>query len=573
MALVGERVADAIAAAGTDLVFGLLSSSNLRIMSRLVCQHGARFYNVRHEAAAVGMADGYARATGRVGVASVTQGPGFTNALTALITAQRASSPVVLFAGDTSAIAVADNPFSALVQGLDQERVLAALGITTVRLSGATAERAIAEAFELARRRGPVVVLFPSQLQHRREAALAPGEPAPGLAVPGGPAPGLAVPGEPAPGVAVGPVLPPEWRESPPLTDPAALARAGEILASSSRLVILAGRGAVEADAGATLMALADRTGALLATTVRAAGLFTGHPYDLGTAGGFARPATAELLRRADCILACGASLNPFTLRNGLGEADAQFIHCDRDPAAIGRFLPPEQALVGDVGAVTRLLLEQLPSTGSPSWRAEAAAVLAHGDAADEVDAVAEAGTVDPRQLCRRLDALLPPERVVVTDSGYCTLFPVEYLRVTQPRNLLFTIDFGAVGSGIGPAMGAALGRPGTPVVLFVGDGGLLMTLGELDTAQRYAIPLLIVCLNDRAYGAEVREADRHGLPATLATFPGTKDLAGIAQAIGVPGHTVRDLADLADVPRLVADLRGPYLLDCRIPTVSSRVH
>lgn len=553
MALVGERVADAIAAAGTDLVFGLLSSSNLRIMSRLVCQHGARFYNVRHEAAAVGMADGYARATGRVGVASVTQGPGFTNALTALITAQRASSPVVLFAGDTSAIAVTDNPFSALVQGLDQERVLAALGIMTVRLSGATAERAIAEAFELARRRGPVVVLFPSQLQHRREAALAPGEP--------------------APGVAVGPVLPPKWRESPPLTDPAALARAGEILANSSRLVILAGRGAVEADAGATLMALADRTGALLATTVRAAGLFTGHPYDLGTAGGFARPVTAELLRRADCVLAFGASLNPFTLRNGLDEAGARFVHCDRDPAAIGRFLPPEQALIGDVGTVTRLLLEQLPSTGSPSWRAEAAAVLAHGDAADEVDAVAEAGTVDPRQLCRRLDALLPPERVVVTDSGYCTLFPVEYLRVTQPRNLLFTIDFGAVGSGIGPAMGAALGRPGTPVVLFVGDGGLLMTLGELDTAQRYAIPLLIVCLNDRAYGAEVREADRHGLPATLATFPGTKDLAGIAQAIGVPGHTVRDLADLADVPRLVADLRGPYLLDCRIPTVSSRVH
>jgi thiamine pyrophosphate-dependent acetolactate synthase large subunit-like protein len=132
-------------------------------------------------------------------------------------------------------------------------------------------------------------------------------------------------------------------------------------------------------------------------------------------------------------------------------------------------------------------------------------------------------------------------------------------------------IDFGAVGSGIGPAMGAALGRPGAPVVLFVGDGGLLMTLGELDTAQRYRIPMLIVCLNDRAYGAEVSQAARHGLPATLARFPGTRGLAGIARAIGVPARTVRDLADLADLPQLVRRLAGPYLLDCRIPTVSPR--
>ena len=158
-------------------------------------------------------------------------------------------------------------------------------------------------------------------------------------------------------------------------------------------------------------------------------------------------------------------------------------------------------------------------------------------------------------------------------DSGYSTLFPVEYVRVRQARNLNFMIDFGAVGAGIRPAMGTALGRPGCPTVLFIGDGGLMMTLGELDTAQRCQVPMLIVCLNDQAFGAEVLLARRYGLPTAPATFAGTRDLVDIARAIGVDGRTVRDLTQLEDVPDLVRDLTGPYLLDCRIPTVTSRVH
>jgi thiamine pyrophosphate-dependent acetolactate synthase large subunit-like protein len=553
MALVSERIAGAIAAAGTEFVSGLLSSSNLRIVSQLVEGHGIPFYNVRHEAAAVGMADGYARTTGRVGVGTVTQGPGFTNALTPLITAERGSSPIVLFAGDSSTVGVLENPFTALVQGLDQEVVLAALGIPALRLAATDVERVTAEAFGLARRRrGPVVVLIPAQLAHRDHT----GEVEPVASQAGDPTPA-------ADAATVG-----------------TIAAAADIVAAAHRPVILAGRGAVEADAGAALAALGDKIGALLASSVRGAGLFAGHPFDLGIAGGFTAPAAAGLLRRSDCVLAFGASLNPFTLRNGLAQADARIIHCDADPGAPGRFLHADLVIVGDARHTAERLLRQLRDRGhepTRDWREEAAAVLSAGTAAGgrPLPTVNRSGggTVDPRDLCARLNALLPPGRIVVTDSGYSSLFPVEYVRVSAARDLHFMVDFGAVGSGIGPAMGAALGRPGCPVALFIGDGGLMMTLGELDTAQRYQIPILIVCLNDQAYGAEVLLARKHGLPPALATFAGTRDLVDVARSIGVDGRTVRDLAQLEDVPVLVRGLTGPYLLDCRIPTVASRVH
>lgn len=543
---VGDRLADALVAAGLRELFGLLASSNMRIVDRLVSTHSLPFYNARHEAVALGMADGYARASGRPAFCAVTQGPGLLNSVTALVTAQRGRSPVVLLACDSARMDPRRYPFSAVVQGLDQPAVLDALGVGWLRLAEATVEACIAEAAERAvRERRPVVVLVPTELQH-----------------------------EPST-VATGASGRPEPVPEPPAPDPAAVAAAAEALRRARRPVVLAGIGAVSSGARAELVALAERTGAVLATSLRAAGWFSGVPFDAGICGGFSTPAAVALLGQADCVIAFGAGLNFLTTRKGSLFADATVIQVDDDPRAFGLFTGTDVTVLGDARRVAALLLESLQAATPPPGGLRTDAnrrLLATATAGDAAGGEGGLDGIDPRALCRRLEDLLPAARTVVTDSGYSFLFPVEFLSVAGPDALLFMADFGAVGCGLGPALGAALGRPDRLAVLFIGDGGLVMTLGDLDTAVRYRIPLLVVCMNDQAYGAEIVQAREHGLDERLASFP-TASLAGTARSIGLEARTVTRLADLDELPGLLRSLDGPLFLDCRTATVASRVH
>lgn len=543
---VGERVADALVSAGLRHLFGLLASSNLRVVQRVVEAHGLPYLNARHEAVALGMADGYARATGRVGFCAVTQGPGLTSAVTALVTAARARSPVVLLACDSSGMDPVRFPFSAVVQRLEAPALLDALGIAWLRLDEDSIESGIASAAaRAAREPQPVTVLLPTELQHQP----------------------TALPDVAPPPPAARPVL------APAVAD---LRAAAETLATAQRPVVLAGAGAVEAGAREALVALAGHAGALLATTLRAAGWFSGLDHDAGICGGFSRPAAAALLAEADCVVAFGASLNHLTTRKATLFRRARVVQVDTSAQAFGRFTPPAVTVLGDARLAAEGLLDELTALTGPRTGLRTRAT-ARALAADRAAAVADgepdaADRVDPRALCRRLDALLPAQRTVVTDSGYSFLFPVESMSVPGPDGLLFMADFGAVGCGLGAAMGAAVGRPDRAAVLLVGDGGLIMTLGDLDTAARYRVPLLVVCMNDQAYGAEIIQAREHGLSETLPVYR-TGPLADVARTLGVPARTVTRLEQLDDVPDLLAGMDGPYLLDCRTATVRSAVH
>ena len=534
---VAEAVGAALAEQGVDTVFGLLGSGNLLVTNALAAR-GARFASSRHESGAVSMADGWARVSGRVGVASVHQGPGLTNTLTALAEAAKSRTPLLVLAADTPAAAVRSN------FRIDQHGLVESVGAVAERIHGPAS--AVADARRALRRaeveRRPVVLMLPIDVQ---------AQPAPDL-----PPPVRAGP-PPAPGL------------HRPRPAPEAVAAAADLVEHSERPLIVAGRGAVLAGARDPLEALGERIGALLTTSAVANGLFAGLPYATGISGGFATPLAASLLPRADLVLAFGAALNQWTTSHGaLLGPEARIVQVDLEPDAIGAHRPVELGIIGDAGETARDLDAELAARGFAQEGVrtpELAQQIARRRWRDEpFEAGGADGTIDPRTLSIALDRLLPEQRTVAVDSGAFLGWPAMYLDVPDASSWVFSNGFQAVGLGLGSAIGAAVARPDRVTVAALGDGGALMALSELETAARLGLRLLILVYDDAAYGAEVHHFGPQGHPVDLVCFPDA-DLAALARAAGGGGVTVRALDDLGAVERWLAAPEGPLLVDAKV--------
>lgn len=524
-------VAADLRAAGIDTLFGVMGEANLDLIACLSGRHGIRYVAARHEAGAVAMADGFARSSGRLGVATVTCGPGLTNAITPLVTAVRAHAEILLVTGQLPLSATGRS------QTIDQVALLAPTGAGIVHVEAAAElPGAVDRAIALVRKtRRPVVlnILMP------------------------------VLDGAAARGPARVEAEPPAEVRPPPISDET-IDRILTALVGADRPVILAGRGAVEAGIGPALRDLADRTGASLAVSLLAHGLFAGHPRDLGVAGGVSSPENFEALAEADLLLALGAGLNGWTTRAGTAAPNATVIHVDRDPAAFASASRPidlaVQAEIADAVSCLLARLDPAPARRAPPPAVPRAAAPPHP---------ARAGTVDPRAFCRLLDELLPRERTVTVDAGHFFEFPTRFLSVPDERGYLFTIAFGTVGLGLATAAGAALGRPERVSVAFVGDGGLMMSLVDLDTIGRERLPMVIVVLNDGAYGAEIKHLADRGWDVRLAQFT-NPDFASLAATLGIHGIRIGDLADPPDL-RQVGRPTGPILLDVSVdPSVKA---
>ena len=367
----------------------------------------------------------------------MTQGPGLTNALTPLVSARKARTPLVMLAGDTP-LGVPGLP-----QDADQEALYAGAGIPVQRFTAETAAADVAAAITAALALpGPIGVSMPTDLQDQElDAALSTGAPAtasPGMAAMAGSTLGGAPPG-------------------------GQLQEVADLLRGAQRPVILGGRGAIQSGAREALIALADQTGALLTTSLPAKAWFAGHPWNIGVTGGFATPLAAELVRDADLVVAFGASVNPFTSKAGtLFRAPTKLVHVDVAPTAIGAYTPAHLGVMGDARATAQGLLELLADEPAREGY-RTAAVRDRHDTFDFADAHVDAsreGALDPRTVCARLERLLPPDRQLVTDGGHFCGFPASYLSVPEPSAFVFALDFGAVGLGLGTAIGAAMGRP-----------------------------------------------------------------------------------------------------------------
>jgi thiamine pyrophosphate-dependent acetolactate synthase large subunit-like protein len=517
--LVAEAIGRSLAAHGVDTVFGLLGSGNLTVTNALR-DAGARFVAARHEGGAICMADGYGRVSGKLAAVSVHQGPGLTNTITGLTEAAKSRTPVLVLAADTPAAALRSN------FRIDQSGLVEAVGAVAERVHGPdTAMADVARAVRRARvERRAVVLMLPLDVQ-AQETDLATAPAGPDLDVPR-----------------------PSER---------AVAAAAERLRAAERPAIIAGRGAVLAGAGPALRRLGELTGAVLATSAVANGLFAGDPYAVGIAGGFSSPTAARLLGEADAVIAFGAALNQWTTRHGT-LITGDVIQVDRDEEAIGAHRPVALGIVGDAREMAAALNAALDGHTS-ARRTPALAAEIEAGAWRDVPYEESTTRLDPRTLSIALDDMLPAERIVVVDSGHFMGWPSMYLRVPDAAGFVFPQAFQCVGLGLGNAIGAAIARPDRLTVAALGDGGALLALPEFETLGRLQLPLLVVIYDDAAYGAEVHHFRPMGQAVDLAQFPDT-DFVGLARAAGCQATT-----ELDDVRAWLDDRSGPMVLDAKI--------
>ncbi len=540
-------VAQQLKVAGVECMFGVMGEDTAPLVVSAAA-FGIVCHAARHENQAAAMADGYSRATGRTGFVTVTGGPGFSNALTAIHTAHRAGSRVVVLAGagnpaenDRQRDFVRKASAVGWLKQFPQAAALELLGIPVVKpLEGATAAAATRSALAQGQR-GTVVLVLGRQLLLEKIAAST----------------------EPA----ARPV------DTPKPAAPAAesITALADLLGETwavNRPLILAGRGAMSSGAGPALKRLGELTGALLATSLPGSALFDGDPYDIGVCGTYSTALASDLIPQADCVLAFGATLNPWTTYNNTLFPRARVIQVDASAEALGRFLDVDLGIAGDALQVAEALIAELEKRGhsapgfrTPEVRSTIASFVPESDHVDR----SKPDLLDPRSLMLALNRLLPAGRILCIDGGQHARFAIRNLQVVQPRNFMQAVEAGSIGLAMGAGVGAAVGRPGELVVVCVGDAAMMMALGDLETAVRLRLKMLVVVSNDAALGAEVNVLSALGMDTSQAQIA-APSFEAIARAMGAQAATVRSTREL----RVIADWLAstatvPLVLDCHV--------
>lgn len=526
-----EEVVSLLSQYQVHTMFGLLGDANMYLASAFEAA-GGRFVRASHEAGAVSMADGYARLTRNWAVATVTHGPGFTNALTALIEAARFTTPVLVITGDTPAEATH-------MQRLDIAGLCASIGVAHDRVHRAdTVARDVARAIHRMRAtNAPVVLNIPVPVSVSDDGSV---------------------------NSATTPVA---W--SPPVlhTDEDLLDVALGLAASATRPVIVAGRGVITSGAEASVADLADALGAGLFTSGLGIGLFAGHPRHLGIMGSIAHEEATPILMDSDCVIAVGTSLNKYTSLGGEILDGKSLIHIDSDPVKLGWFVSPTCGIVGDAKTVTALMAEgiregQLPEKKTWKHRCHKASEAIQGWT--PTDDRTSADTMDIRVATQRLDTLLPPGCAIVSDVGRFIAGSWPYLTKSAPGRFTAMTGFGSIGLGVAGGIGAAVSSVSDLTVVLVGDGGFMMNVSELATAVREGLPMVVAVYNDGAYGAEYQKLINEGFPArhSYNTWP---DIAATAIGLGARALTIRKFEDFDAVADEMARLTGPLVLDIHL--------
>jgi len=532
---VAAVLAKDLAAYGARRCFGLLGTANFKISHALV-ESGVELISARHEGNAASMADAYSKATQELTLVSVHSGPGLTNALTGIGEAAKSRTPLLVLAGDVPTGAVKSNFH------IEQAELVRSVGAVSERIHTAASARddTLRAVVRALRDRQTVVLSLPTDVQDARFA---------GKVTP------LTLPPPP------GPLHP----------DPESVRRLADALLSAERPLILAGRGAVIANAEAALVVLAEGTGSLLATSICGHGLFAGNPWSIGISGGFASPAADELIAESDLIIAFGASLTQWTTKRGkLIAAGAVVAQVDVEAAKLGYQMPIQHAIHADARVAAEAILAELekrqigPRMGRRSEQTRKRIEDGDNHKAPYRD-TSSASFIDPRTLSKAVDAILPKDRAVASDSGHFCGWVPRFLRVPNAKASCLSHSFQSVGLGLASAIGLAMANPGALAVLGAGDGGFLMSIADLETAIRLKLRMCILIYNDSSYAAEVHLYRRRGYAIDIVQFPDT-DFAAIARGHGARAATVRTLDDLEPVQSWVREgALGVFVIDAKI--------
>ncbi len=530
---VTQRGADlvwrALEHAGANVAFGYPGGACLPLYDALPDHPRVHHVLVRHEQGAAHMADGYARATGRVGVCVATSGPGATNLVTGLACAYMDSVAVVAITGQVSTPLMGRDAFQ-------ETDVLGMVGPITKHsfLVGSVEdiEPTIHRAFAIARagRPGPVLVDIPKDLQLRTAQT------------------------QPRPADLIA---------SPPGADIDGIDRAAALLAGAARPVIIAGQGVRLARAHGELRALAERLDAPVVTTLLGIGAISEkHPLAGGMLGMHGSAIANRMVNDADVVLGVGLRFDDrVTGKISAFAPSAKIIHADIDPTQIGKNVPTSVGIVGDAGAVLFALAARLPRSARPEWLAR----LERDRPRPHVAEYERRVELPPRLVVRAIREAASEDAYFVADVGQHQMWAAQHLRLTEPDRFLTSGGLGAMGYALPAAIGAQMGRPASEVWAIAGDGSAQMTIHELGTAVQEATPVKLAILNN-GYLGMVRQWQQLFHEGRISQTPiSSPDYVKLADAYGVLGLCVERRADLGPALARAKAHRGPVVLDIRI--------
>ena len=512
----GAAVVETLAAHGVDTIFGIPGTHNLEIYRHFPAT-GIRAVTPRHEQGAGYAAEAYARVTARPGVVVATSGPGLTNTMTAAATAYAESQPMLILSSgmptgtegqDLGQLHEAKNPSAAMDQLIRWSR--------RVRTADEAAE-AVTDAFEsfTGGRPRPVHVEIPVDVLEQQWAG--------------------------KPRVAA--------KAAAPQVDPQAVRAAADALAAASQPMIIAGGGAVGAQQ--ELTALAEALGAPVVTTVNGKGVVDeAHPLSVRASIRLrvAQKAAAD----SDALLVVGTELGDSDLWEGQIRGRT-VIRCDIDAAQLNKNCPADHALLGDA-ATTVAALRALLRGGSGST--ERAATLR---AACLEEAAKDAGPY--AEINAAVRAALPADGVLTGDSSQVTYFgSVHFFDMPAPRRFCYSPGFATLGYGLPAGVGAAIGLPGTPVTVLLGDGALMFSVQELVTLAEQRLPVPVIVVDNGGY-QEIRDQEAaRGIPP-IGVELRTPDLAALAVAMGARGVRTTSTTELTELVGGALCADGPTLI------------
>jgi len=524
-----QALVESLEKVGVETLFGYPGGMVVDVFDRLVNSKIA-FVLGRHEQGCVHAADGYARASGKVGVVIVTSGPGLTNAVTGLGTANMDGVPLVLVSGQVPLTQIGTDAF----QEADTTGITRAVSKHNFLVNAADEiPETVAEAFYIAThgKPGPVVIDLPKDVQEQLTAAQHPER------------------------VSLRAYHP----ECSATT--AQLNRLARMINDASRPVILAGGGVIASGAAADVAALAHKAGIPVATTLMGLGSFDeGDPLSLRLAGLHGTMAAHAAIASADLILALGVRFNDrVTGRVSAFARKARIVHVDCDPSSIGKNVQVSLGIVADVKDVLTTVDARVKPAKHAAWMAEIETWRRR--LALEWKPL-HAGVIMPQAVIEAVGRATHGRAIVVADVGQNQMWAAQCLHHTAPRRFLTSGGMGAMGFAIPAAIGAAIAKPGTRVVTIVGDGGAQMTFEEIIVAVERRLPITVVILNNGCLGM-VRQIQelfyRRNYSGVFLTSP---DFVRLARAFGMSGVRVTDPARLDGAIRRAVAAGRPTLVE-----------
>lgn len=525
-----QVVIEAFEREDVDFVFGYPGGACMPIFDALVDASKLKLVLVRHEQGGTHMADGYARATGKPGVVLVTSGPGATNTVTGLLTAQMDSVPLVVVTGQTLTVNLGKDAF--------QEADVFGVTMPVVKHSYLVKDindlpRVLKEAFYIASsgRPGPVLVDIPKDVQTAECTADFPDK--------------VDMPGY----------------QVQTRCDPDDLQRTADLIMNSKRPLLYVGAGAVISQAGKQVRALAEKLGAPVTTTLLGKGAFPEtHELSVGMLGMHGTAYANKTVVDCDLIMAIGARWDDrITGKVSAFCPEAVKIHIDIDPAEFGKIIQPDISLQGDASLVLADLLPLVKLLKTKPWLTQIAKWKRRHPLK-----YPKRGGLRAQHVLDELNRLTESRGVIATDVGQHQMWAAQFCKSSRERQWLSSGGAGTMGYGLPAAIGAQFGCPNDLVIAVVGDGGFQMTQFELATAAIHKLPVKILVINN-SYLGMVRQWQQLFFDnrESGVGMEGNPDFVKLAEAYGIKSFRIRRAGDVTRILKKALDYNaGPVLID-----------